>query len=34
VVGDVASGYIVTPVDDAADAALRAWGERLAVPVS
>ena len=34
VVGDVASGYIVTPVDDAAGAALRAWGERLAVPVS
>ena len=34
VVGDVASGYIVTPVDDDADAALRAWGARLAVPVS
>jgi predicted RNase H-like nuclease len=34
VVGDVASGYIVTPVDAAADTALRQWGERLAVPVS
>lgn len=34
VVGDLTSGYIVTPVDDAANAALRAWGVRLAVPVS
>jgi predicted RNase H-like nuclease len=34
VVGDAARGYIVTPVDAAADASLRTWGERLAVPVS
>ena len=34
VVGDLASGYIVTPVDADAEGALRAWGARLAVPVS